>query len=90
MIVHTLKMCTSYIVKLFHCFFSFLMGVEPRHFSHLSGHPQHFRGAKFVLSVTPKIFILFIQTLPNDCSHIEDELFLYCACFKFSLIFEGC
>ena len=32
MIVHTLKMCTSYIVKLFHCFFSFLMGVKPRYF----------------------------------------------------------
>ena len=32
MIVHTLKMCTSYIVRLFHCFFSFLMGVEPRYF----------------------------------------------------------
>ena len=32
MIVHTLKMCTFYIVRLFHCFFSFLMDVEPRYF----------------------------------------------------------
>ena len=50
MIVHTLKMCTSYFARLFHCLFflSFLKGVEPRHFSHLSVRPQHFRGAKFV------------------------------------------
>ena len=46
LIVHTLKMCTSYIVKLFHFIFSFLMGVELRHFSHPSVCPQHFRGAK--------------------------------------------
>ena len=32
MIVHTLNMCTSYFVRLFHCFFSFLIGVEHRHF----------------------------------------------------------
>ena len=32
MIVHTLKMCTSCIVRLFQCFFSFLIGVEPRYF----------------------------------------------------------
>ena len=48
MIVHTLKMCTSFFVRLFHCFFSFLMDVKPRHFSYLSVHLQHFRGAKFV------------------------------------------
>ena len=47
MIVHTLKICTSYFVKLFH-FFIILMGVELRHFSHLSVRQQHFRGAKFV------------------------------------------
>ena len=44
MIFHTLKMCTFYFVRLFHCFFSLMMGVEPRHFSHLSVCPQHFRG----------------------------------------------
>ena len=59
MIVHTLKMCTSYFLRLFIDLFSFLMGDEPRHFSHLSVRSQHFRGAKFVLTVTTKVFISF-------------------------------
>ena len=47
MSVHTLKICTDYFCKLFH-FFSFLMGIELRYFSHRSVHPQHFSGAKIV------------------------------------------
>ena len=87
MIVHPLKMCTSYFVKLFH-FFSVLMGVELRHFPIC---PQHFRGAKFVKSVTPKFSFLFIQTLPNDFSLIEDVHLLYCAHFIICfLTFDGC
>ena len=30
---------------------------------------------------TPKVFIFFIQTLPNYWSHIEDMHLLFCACF---------
>ena len=44
------------------------MGVEPRHFSHLSVHPQHFRGAKFVKSVTPKVFIPFYSNCKDRVS----------------------
>ena len=51
MIVPTLKVCTSFLCNCF-TFFIILMGVELRHFSHLSVHRQHFRGAKFVWSVT--------------------------------------
>ena len=32
----------------------------------------------------------FIQTLHNDCSHIEDVHLLLCAQFIFFLIFDGC
>ena len=42
---------------------------------------QHFRGAKFVKSVLQKFSFLFIQTLLNDCSHIEDVHLLFCASF---------
>ena len=70
-------------MKFFHFIFSFLMDVELRHVSHLSVCPQHFRGAKFVLSVTPNVSFLFIQTLTYDCSHIEDVHLLYCLCFIF-------
>ena len=35
-----------------------------------------------MLSVTPKIFIPSIQTLRNDCSHIENAHLLFCAHFK--------
>ena len=52
--------------------------------------PQHFRGTKFVSSVTPKVSFLFIQALPNDCSHIENVHLLLCARFIFFFIFEGC
>ena len=34
-----------------------------------------------MLSVTHKFLFLFIQTLPNDCSHIEDVNLLFCARF---------
>ena len=40
-------------------------------------------GTKFVKSVTPKLSFLFIKTLPNDCSHIEDVHLLFCARFIF-------
>ena len=45
-----------------------------------SVHPQPFWGALFVKSVTPKVFI-DIQTLHNDCSHIEDVYLIFCAPF---------
>ena len=83
-----LKMCTSYFVHVSYLLFSFLRGVELKTFVR----PQHFRGTKFVKGLkTPKVFIPFIQTLPNECSHIEDVHLLFCACFIiFIFIFEGC
>ena len=59
MIVHTLKMWTSYFVRLFHCFFSFLTGVESRHFPHLSVHPQHFWGCQVCVICNSKSFNSF-------------------------------
>ena len=46
-------------------------------------------GTKCVQSVIPKLFIPFIQTLPNDCSHIEDVHLLFCACFIFFPFLRG-
>ena len=38
-----------------------------------------------------KFSFLFIQTLQNDCSYIEDVHLLFCAHFIFFLlIFDGC
>ena len=47
-----------------------------------SVHPSEtLQGAKFVLSVTPKVFILFYSNFAYDCSHIEDVHLLFCARF---------
>ena len=81
MIVHTLKMCTFYIVRLFHCFFSFLMGVEPRYFP-ICPSIRNILGVTSLYNLyLQKFSFLLIQTLPYDCSHIEDVHLLYCACF---------
>ena len=91
MIVHILKMCTYYFVKLFHFIFSFLMGVELRHFSHLSVCLQNFRGAKFVLSVTPKVFIPFNSNFALWLfTYWRCAPLLLCMYHKFFLIFDGC
>ena len=47
MIVHTLKMYTSYFVRLFHCFFLIFDRCRTKSFfSHLYVRPQHFMGCQ--------------------------------------------
>ena len=57
--------------------FSFLTGVELRHFFHL----KCIGGVWFVLPVTPTVFVFYIQALHNECSHIEDVYLLFCTHF---------
>ena len=47
----------------------------------LSVHPQHFRVPSLCNPSLQKFSFFFIQTLPNDCSHIEDVHLLFCARF---------
>ena len=67
MIVHILKMCSSFFVS-FYLFFSFLRGVELRHFFH----PKCLGGAWFVKLKLQQYSNHYIHTLHNDCTHIED------------------
>ena len=77
MIVHILKMCTSYFVHVSY-FFSHFWGV-------LNLDIFSIRNAKGMPSLCnlyiQKFLFFFIQTLPNDFSHIEDVHLLFCACF---------
>ena len=50
-------------------FFLFLRGVELKTFFF---HPQHFLGRSLCNLLLQIFSFLFIQTLYNDCSHIED------------------
>ena len=53
--------------------------------------PQHFRVSSLCDLYVQKFSFLYIQTLPNDCTHIEDVHLLLCARFIFFFfIFEGC
>ena len=75
MIVHTLKMCTSYFVHVLYFFSLFGRVLNLDIFS--------IRNAKEVPSLCNLLLqqysLLYIQTLHNDCSHIEDVHFSFCA-----------
>ena len=75
--VHLL-FCAHFII-----FFSFLRGVELRHLAvrNILGVPSLYN------LYFQKFLFLFIQTLPNNCSHIEDVHLLFCACFIFFFSF---
>ena len=77
MIVDTLKMCTSYFVHVSSFFSLFWRVLNLDIFS--------IRNAKGVPSLCnlklQQYSILYIQTLHNDCSHVEDVHLLFCACF---------
>ena len=86
MIVHTLKMCTSYFVH--HSFFSnFLRVLNFDIFSIINA-----KGVSSLCNLKLQQYsILYIQTLPNDCSHIEDVHLLFCARFIiFFNFFDRC
>ena len=76
MIVHTLKMCTSYFVHI-HFFSNFLRVLNLDIFSIINA-----KGVPSLCNLKLQQYsILYIQTLHNDCSHIEDVHLLFCACF---------
>ena len=67
----------------FFFFFSFLKGDELRHLV-----VRNTLGVPSLCNLLlQKFLFLFIQTLPNDCSHIEDVHLLFCACFIISFLF---
>ena len=76
MIVNTLKMCTSYFVHI--SFFSiFLRVLNLDIFSIINA-----KGVPSLCNLKLQQYsILYIQTLHNDCSHIEDVHLLFCARF---------
>ena len=76
MIVHSLKMCTSYFVHI--SFFShFLPVLNLDIFSIINA-----KGVPSLCNLNLQQFsILYIHTLHNDCSHIEDVHLLFCAHF---------
>ena len=82
MIVHTLKMCTSFFVHI--SFFSdFLRVFNLDIFSIINA-----KGVPSLCNLKLQQYsILCIQTLNNDCSHIEDVHLLFCACFIIFLTF---
>ena len=51
--------------------------------------PQHFMGAKFVQSVTPKVFIPFYSKLCLMIVHMLKMCTFYFVHVSFFLIFEG-
>ena len=57
------------------------MGDEFRHFSHLSVRRNILGVPSLCYPLLQKFPFLLIQTLPNDCSHIDDVHLLYCARF---------
>ena len=88
MIVHTLKMFTSYFVQIWKKKVLFLTGVELRHFF-----PSEIHGGCLVCVIcnSNSIHSFFIQTVHNDCSYIEGVHPPFCAPLKNDfLIFEGC
>ena len=82
MIVHTLKMCTFYFVHI--SFFSnFLWVLNLDIFSIINA-----KGVPSLCNLKlQQCSILYIQTLYNDCSHIEDVHLLFCECFLIFLTF---
>ena len=75
-IVHTLKMCTPYFVNISYIF-TFFTGVELRHFF-----IRHAWGVSGLCNMLLQQFsLLYIQSLHNDCSYIEDVHHLFCAHF---------
>ena len=77
MIVHTLKMCTSYFVH-FSYFFSLFWRVLNLDIFSI----RNAKGVPRLCNLNLKQYsILYIQTLHNDCSHIEDVHLLFCARF---------
>ena len=77
MIVNTLKMCTSYFVHISFFFSNFLRVLNLDIFSIINA-----KGVPSLCNLKLQQYsILYIQTLHNDCSHIEDEHLLFCARF---------
>ena len=70
MIVHILKMCTSYIVHVSKKKKSFLTGVEFRHFF-----PSEMLTVDYIAKFGCNLIsFLFIWTLHINCLHIDDRL----------------
>ena len=83
MIVRTLKMCTSYFVHISFFFSNFLRVLNLDIFSIINA-----KGVPSLCNLKLQQYsILFIQTLHNDCSHIEHMHLLFCARFIFFLTF---
>ena len=53
----------------------------------LSVRPKHFRVPRLCNLLLQKLSFFFIQTLPNDCIHIEAVHLLFCARFIFFFSF---
>ena len=74
MIVHTLKMCAFYFVHISFFFSNFLRVLNL----------DIVKGVPSLCNLKLQQYsILYIQTLHNDCSHIEDVHLLFCARFIF-------
>ena len=83
MIVHTLKMCTSCFVHISFFFSNFLRVLNLDIFLIINA-----KGAPSLCNLKLQQYsILYIQTLHNDCSDIEDVHLLFCACFIIVLTF---
>ena len=83
MIVHTLKMCISYFVHISFFFLIFLQVLNSDIFSIINA-----KGVPSLCNLKLQQYsILYIQTLHNDCSHIEDVHLLFCASFLIFLTF---
>ena len=77
MIVHTLKMCTFYFVHISFFLYNFLRVLNLDIFSIINA-----KGMPSLCNLKLQQYsILYIQTLHNDCSHIEDVHLLFCARF---------
>ena len=70
LIVHTLKMCTSYFVKLFYCFSHFWSVLNLDMFFHLSISPQHFMRCQVCVICNSKSFPSFLFKLFLMIVHI--------------------
>ena len=84
MIVHILKMCTSYFVHIIQgFFFSVLRGVELRYFP-----SKMLRGGLVFVICSSKSFCSFSFKLHNDCLHMKMCTFYFVHIFRFFLFFS--
>ena len=87
MIVQTLNLCTFYFVQLFLFYSHFLIDVELRHFTVCPLVCNNLGVPNLCNLYLQKFLFLFIQTLPNNCLHMEDVHLLFCARFTIFFLF---